>query len=513
MPGGGRRSEFKLPMNETKYTPVIETKAPLTQPLSCDPVVNDICEFDFPFALEEMPRMLAPDESTTALSDLASKTITEGRSYSYPPVLFARKLGDKRILYKDLTVKGGGTDIHPNVTLFVSKSTEPGTVSYDPNHPIPNVVEENGKTFTVRYDTRPLVQLTSPLGSHDLQRGLSDRFMSRYLENRGLRTRTMVAAWKIPDDSLMSTPEGLVTAKQFGTLTNTDPNIEIWASRCKYRIKDVLRYVYEMENLDPKPNIMGMKLHPARVDYRNVNKDNQSHYYDPTNYPPEVRQQLRETFVTLANEIRVRAEFDEDPRFSNLARQFAGGVNDDNISDFYKEYLKHYSSILGEQFAVLHNAHAISGMFNLQNISLLGEIFDHDVTMIDGKVMDEKGKLIEPSPERLERFKLDRSDPTIDFFNQLSVGYEGIAEMEQMLSHTGIIMTNENEIYANLDRYLQSFKSAISTSDQINFLQRAKINIPKPTHTIANRLFDPFNQDLSTTFCTNVSKVFAANDM
>ena len=130
--------------------------------------------------------------------------------------------------------------------------------------------------------------------------------------------------------------------------------------------------------------------------------------------------------------------------------------------------------MLGEQFAIMQNSDAVSGMFNLQNISLLAEIVDHDVTMIGGKVMDENGKFVEVTKERLENFDKDPNKREVNFFNQLHVGYNGILELLRDMSRAGVINTPELKMREMLCGYLKSYLSKLESKDISSTLETAK---------------------------------------
>ena len=166
---------------------------------------------------------------------------------------------------------------------------------------------------------------------------------------------------------------------------------------------------------------------------------------------------LKESFVFLGNEIVRRAMYDSDPRFRELAQDYRE-VTECNLGTFYISYLKVFAQVLGEQFAIMQNSDAISGMFNHQNITLLAEIVDHDVTMVGGKVMDEEGKLRDITP-REERMFRHFSLPMIDkLYQQLFMGYDSIVVMLNNLSRTGIIKMS-NEEMAKIPRiFIKSFQ-------------------------------------------------------
>lgn len=500
-------------MKEPKYTPQLEKKELLTKPVESKPYVDDTSEFDFPFELIDLPRLLAYSTATAELKDLASRTITEGRSYSYFPVVLLRKIGEQQIKYLDLVVKGGGSEIKPNVNLFVNKATKEEAIQYHPDYPIPSEVTVDGKTLKVRYHTKPIISFTSLFGVHSINAGLSDRYMSRYLESKGLRTRAMVAGWELPKETNMSTPDGLISAENFEIKTGVKPGIEIWAMRCKYDMQDILRYIFEMENPDPKASILGTKLPFAKVNENSLKKNGliKSYQFDASIYSEETKKQFEITFRQLAQEIIRRASYDNDKRFIELAKKYnKDPIDSINLSNFYHDHIFELAEVLGEQFAIMRNEHALSGMFNLQNITLLGELVDHDVTMIDGKVMSNDGHFIEVEPERLKRFDFnDLTKGDLNYFNQLYVGYDGLRKIIRDLSRIGILKIDESEMKKLLKRYLQLYKAQTLPENHIDVLKLAQQNIEEEKAKVKNGdTPDYFGDDGHLSFCEDILEIF-----
>ena len=206
-----------------------------------EPCIDKTADFDFPFRLGELPRMLAYFDEKVGTDLNGYVSISGIRSYSYLPVAFKKREGE--ITYLDLVVKGGGAHIRPNA-LFIRRDDD------DPclyRERIPVFIEVDGKTVFVRYDYKPVIGLTDMLGAHSINDSLSDMYMSQYLEKRGLRTRALVAVWRLPDETVMSTPDGLLAVEEFTKKTGIEQGIDIWAMRSKYRVMDILRLVYEIE--------------------------------------------------------------------------------------------------------------------------------------------------------------------------------------------------------------------------------------------------------------------------
>ncbi|MBN1618962.1 hypothetical protein JW887_06530 [Candidatus Dojkabacteria bacterium] len=456
-------------MLESGYTPKIEKAEALTNPIEAEAYVDQTSEFDFPFRLDQLPRLLSHSRDTENIRNVATRTLTEGRSYSYIPVVFKRN--DTGTIYLDLCLKGGGSEIKPNVNLYENVSSRPGVLSYDPDAPIPSEVVADGKQVKVRYSSSPLVKFTSYLGVHTVEAGLSDKFMSERLETFGLRTRSMVAAWELPDDTQMATPEGLITKKDFTSKTNVEPGLELWAMRCKYRVQDLLRFVFEVEEpISDVDREHGMKLPFVAVYYKGG-----SHEYIEEKFSPDQEKILRAGFTFVAQEVCKRAKYDSDVRFVELSKRYKE-INDNNLSDFYVDYLISFAQVLGEQFALMQNADAVSGLYTLQNISLLAEAVDHDVTMIGGKVMGKNGELEEVSEERRKRFKFDSKNRELNFFNQLYVGYNAIRLMLRDLNRTGIIDMQADQMRLFMKIYILSFaKHAKSMLDDLHRIASEQI--------------------------------------
>lgn len=495
---------------KNEYLPELEKAEALTDPIEADPLVDDSAQFDFPFSLSMLPRLLAYSEKTSSLDEIAKRTITEGRAFSYSPVVFSRKRDGKRIQYCDLTAKGGGSEIKPNVSLFRRLFKAGRGIFYNTDDDISPECTIHDTKITVRFISDKLIAFTSFFGTHAVDKGLSDRNMSLFLESKGIRTRAMVALWKLPEKTQLATPDGLVSVHEFEKKTGEEIGLELWASRCKYRVQDILRFIYEMENIGIKKNPgTGMKLHPTRVSKITAppTDGSLSHHFVESNYDQEHLKTIRETIQYLGEQIVLRAQYDEDERFKTFAEKYKNTIDEETVGDFFLEYLSVFADVLGEQMALLRNNDLLSGMLNLQNITLLCEMVDNDVMMHHGKVMDEKGHFEDVSEKRLKSFGIRLSHRDFNFWNQLYIGYSSVLKMIQNLSKVGILRSSDEQLQAILRKYLQSYKEKTDSEHHLSVVVYSKMNLEE-IGDISNEAYDLFGAHERYTFNQDVGTVF-----
>lgn len=490
-------------MNNEQYTPNLEKPEPLGELLETKPVVDNTDKFHFPFRLSSLPRLLAYSTDSTTIADLASRTITEGRAYSLPAVIFRKILDGKKINYMDLSVKGGGSEIKPNTELFVNTGPE-RFPRYDKSSPIPATIQVEGKTIQVRYHPQKLVSLTSKLGVHDYNSGMADHYMSMYLEEKGLRTRSLVAAWELDRETKMATPDGIVNAEKFQKETGVKPGLEIWASRCRYRVQDILRFVYEMEHAS-KNELKSEKLPTIGIPRRKYDPERglPNHKQVDADFEPKLKEKAISELIELAQEINLRASQDSDQNFVELSQKFRDKITLETVEDFYIEYLQKFGQVLGEQFAILEKNNALFGMFNLQNITLLAEIVDHDTTMIGGKVMDSEGDLVPVSAERFRRFA-GRSRNEIAFEDQLFVGYDCIMSMIVALGRAGVINADEEKYKEIRQEFLKSYLTSLSKKRQSLLYRYAYLKIENMKQSASTEKHDPYSEHIEQTFAEDI---------
>ena len=490
-------------MNNEQYTPNLEKPEPLGELLEINPIINNTDQFQFPFRLSSLPRLLAYSTDSTTNVNLASRTITEGRAYSLPPVIF-RKISDMReIKFMDLSVKGGGSEIKPNTELFINIGSE-RFPEFDKSSPIPVTIQIEGETIQVRYHPQKLVSLTSNLGVHAYNSGMADHYMSMYLEEKGLRTRSLVAAWELSGETKMATPNGIVNAEKFQNETGVKPGLEIWASRCKYRVQDILRFVYEMEHAS-KNKSKSEKLPTIGVPRRKYDPERglPNHKQVDTDFEPKLREKAISELTVLAQEIKLRASQDSDQNFVELSQKFRDKITIETVEDFYIEYLQKFGQVLGEQFAILEKNDALFGMFNLQNITLLAEIVDHDTTMIRGNVMNSEGDLVPVSAGRFRRFA-GLSKNELNFEDQLFVGYDCIMSMIVSLGRTGVINADEEKYKEIRQLFLKSYLTSLSKKRQSLLYRYAYLKIEDMKQSASTEKHDPYSEHIEQTFMEDV---------
>lgn len=458
--------------------PSISKVEQLGSPINVAPIVDNSSKFDLPFQLEDLPRMAELYEGEGIA--LGNKTVTERRSYTYEPTVIRRLNPIIRneevkngLLYCDLQIKGGGAIIPKNVLLY-RKTKRTSLRPYDPATALHSHVQLADGIAPVRFTTHRLDSLSDELGFVYDKNELSDLAISQYLESQyGLRTRALVAMWEIPDETPIVTPEGKITIGEAKKILGKTPVLDAWALRCKYRVQDPLRMVYEVESGDPEPNSIGLKLRYAGLPLaimRDNQEDDLTHLgHDPDNsLTTEQKVFCLEQFCDLAKQIIGRALHDEDSRFVELATQYQDIVKIKKISvnerqliaQFYKDYLYVFSAVLGQQFGIMEEADAISGMMNLQNITLLAELPDNDVVLIHGKTMqfdvDGNPEFVDPDPADLKEYAYKPKDPVENYIRQLHHGWEAISLLIRDLSRTGVI-TIHDEILNTRDNFLKEY--------------------------------------------------------
>lgn len=436
-------------MTGDRYIPKLENPEPLSHPISGAPVIDNSQNFELPFNIDDLPRLSLYNlaEISQIEQPLGRRSITEKRAFSYPPIVFRSKTG---VIYNDIIIKGGGAEISPNSALYDQEA-------YDNDRVFGTVSELNGNK--VRFHFKPIKSLTSYLGVHDIKSGWLDYKMSNYLASRGLRTRELIAAWELPKDAKLSTPQGIISTAEFVEKTDVTPGLEAWAMRTKYRLHDVSRLIYEIGHI-PEPDEPQITLNISKI------SPNDTKYVGNTEYPCHVfvdgefndlqLSLIQSNLSELANSISVRARLDEDSRFKQLSANHGSIESLKSAQNFYKDYLPIFAQILGEQFAVMDINNAISGMSNPQNISLLAELVDHDVTLINGKKLDNNGNFIDISPEKVALYNLLPNFED-NFIVQMRSGYYDLQRLITDLNRTGMIRFSNEEITTVLRTYIESF--------------------------------------------------------
>ncbi|MFQ5493407.1 MAG: hypothetical protein ACE5DX_04580 [Candidatus Dojkabacteria bacterium] len=455
----------------------------LGDPIQGDLVRDQSQEFDLPFQLDDLPRPSAHEIDKGGLPQgkkLGTRSTVEGRSYSYLPVYILRrhqvKLHPRTTIYSDIQIKGGGGRVKEG-TLVERTTDADGNLVFDSGKAIPEVVKSGGKRWITRFSEKDIWSLRSRLGVVSVESGLRDFYTNDYLEsNFGLRTRALVAIWEWPDDASISTDEGVITLADFKEDVEGTPGYEAWALRCKYRIQDYTRFTAELLADDNRrlPFAGG----DTTIQRKKKGKYDRYLSHDPENRPltKAEQTQAREQSLFLAQQIILRARNDEDPRFQELAATFTDLLavdqidKDDNwlveLEKFYLNYLPIFSEVLGEQFGILEEAGAISGAFNSQNITLLAEVVDHDVTIIDGKQFNEAGELkpLSQSKRQLYKENFDPEDSDKNSITQLMRGWIAVSQLMRDLSRTGIIQITEESTSQIRETFLSGYVQQLEKS-------------------------------------------------
>jgi hypothetical protein len=275
---------------------------------------------------------------------------------------------------------------------------------------------------------------------------ISDHVTNEYLASQGLRTRQLIKLWELDDDVIVDIASGPTSIKDVKKTIIIRPSVAAWAMRCRDRVQDVYSEINEV--IDPK-EIRREEM--GRAARRRL-LGQESYTHTPFDIDLEQIEQIFRKMIDLAKIILISAFDDTDLRFKMLYSKFSyflaadsegsGQIDQTEIGHFFEEYLGVFAEVLGEQFAVLENCDATIGMFNHQNITLLAELVDHDVTLIGGKSLTlEDGQIVakEIDEETRKLYKLEDSSLEERSVQQLFQAWESIAKMISRFSQLKII--------------------------------------------------------------------------
>lgn len=443
-------------MINNTHIPTLENPEPVSLPIAINIIIDNSKEFDLPLDVKSLFRMSLYDTDSMPPKEryLGKRSISEKRAFTLPPIVFKSNSG---IVYNDILIKGGGAEMSPNSLLHDQEAYEQWKVV--------NIPRKYGDNL-VRYHYKKIQGLTDYLGIQNNSDGLTDNYTSKYLAEKGLRTRELIAMGSLPEDAKMSTPEGIITAKEFKTKTDVTPGLEAWAMRCKFRMQDISRLIFEISEI-PEAEEQQFPLSIAGIPKMRTKYIGDKEYPYHQFVTGEFNQQqlgfIQRHLTDLAKAINTRARFDEDGRFVELNNMHPDISDLEDAQSFYNDYLQIFPEVLGEQFAIMDLSDAISGMSNPQNISMLAELIDHDVTIINNKSMDEKGELVEITEATKELYELQ---PSLEdnFIIQMRSGYFFLQRMIADLNKTGMINYSDNQLISVLRNYLTSYYNKLSTN-------------------------------------------------
>ena len=143
---------------------------------------------------------------------------------------------------------------------------------------------------------------------------------------------------------------------------------------------------------------------------------------------------------------------------------------------------------------------------------MLAELVDNDVTMVDGKVMDENGLFVEISASDKEIYSGTAGDDS-DYFEQLQTGYIIVERMLTDLNRTGMIALSDDKIDEIFQNFLQSYFDKLAETPE-RYESRikgidaeiARINAQlKPLEK--GSVDDKFGDDWARTYIIGLAKV------
>jgi hypothetical protein len=290
-----------------------------------------------------------------------TRSITENRSYAtYNPVVI------DGVIYNDILVKGIGRKI--GKTLYYEDGS--GFVT--------DIQLDNGRDYYPRFINKKMQGMVDyDFGSGHEETSNGDKLTSEKLENAGLRTRRRIFKGKLKTSTRLPMQDEMREIQD--SYDEDTPIIEVWAMRCSSRIRDLV------------------KSHPAADAHEDVeskyvttffenwlDKNMLRNYLEEEGFYsklPKLSAESHVYFNKLKDLISERALKDSDARFQAL------GEEGENLEykDFFTKYLHAFSQVWGEQAAIIYSegAHPIENLWNYQNVSLLAELVDHDVTYFD----------------------------------------------------------------------------------------------------------------------------------
>jgi hypothetical protein len=315
-------------------------------------------------------------------------------------------------------------------------------------------LEYGKRVFPLRFVTRAVKNVMGIYGfSAPPEITVLDSDMSDQLSKAGLRTRALVYTAPFGPDVIFATdqkhqdqsesPNGkLVKTPSITKALGYTPGLEIWAIRCRYRLRDLLT------NNNLLARVIGSGARNI-VDYSNG--------YQPKSEPYHVRLKnhvvdrnrdstdLYRDFDFLGGELLTRMSLDQDKRFTEIYDLFGKKVTEENRQRFWEEYTNKFSEILGEQIGILYSKGVFSrgGLMNPQNITLLAEIVDMDAMQVD--------------------INLKNDGPSV--LNQLQLAIEPLADMLSKLYATGMF-PEKIDMYGILRKFARGLLAKLSTEDK-----------------------------------------------
>ncbi len=305
------------------------------------------------------------------------------------------------IAYHDAQTKGGGSRIEP--WEFVR--AYPGA-----NHPIDAFwyFGERDKRY-VRFSDSVFPGFGGPFGAFGRKDAVVDYLLNeRFMHHSGLRTRKTVDIVPLPRNHKISTQHGFLTLEEFNRLHSTEAVIATNFIRSKYRLVDPLRFMYEtiffsghmgdaryinfatVPDLDP--------YSPSQLT---------THFLGETSlFDEETREHILTEFTFLKNELLKRMVGDSDWRIASLLDSHD---TSSDLGEFYLDYLEILASVIGTELGKMHLMRALPVSFSAQNVTLLGEIVDHEETLVDGKAIDERG-IGTPQFKMIKDYDLDTNE-------------------------------------------------------------------------------------------------------
>ncbi len=357
--------------------------------------INNAEDFEFPpgFNIDDYIVIASPLDNLG--SENFDRTPTEGRAVGRFLGNITDKFGHFYILIKgvggrikhDLRLKKGSKseEVQPYQSV---KSKRKFPVRFVPNRPVRGVDGVYGLSFkdSTEHDNE---------GSNELA-------------SAGLRTRRLIFSGDYGQKVMFSTHEGVLKRNEIALMKGINPAIEIWAMRCRYRLRDIKKYslvdkynyeyLYELEKVWDEDDFGRTFLSdPYEVRVKKVVK-----------FDDKEKDKIKQDFIEVLQFILIRIQHDDDERFSELYLKFKDSKFEDieDIKSFFGKYINIFGEILGEQVGIMYSKGAFTSnkMLNDQNVTLVAEIVDHDVTFFSPENMDDGNKVIEQIKQTYDSF-------------------------------------------------------------------------------------------------------------
>lgn len=360
------------------------------------------------------------------------ETANQWLLYPIPRELRSRNMALRPVSFSDYQEKGGG--MQPDLLPESVRRTQ----------------EDE---FTARYFHRSVLGRKDPgppagaFYDHDI--GLDEAF-SFLFHAWGGRTRLPIATFPI---DYLPTPEGRLSREQAVTREYISEDQQAvsshWGVRCRWRLDDLVSIFSERDfrSTSSRSRFVAGFVHPG-VEF----------FKFKAAPSPEDKQKA----LYFARELTTRMAYDDDSRWKELGQGFSE-INEDNLSEFYLDYLTLLSRTLGEQLGILYKNRVYLYMLNYQNFTALGEIVDFDVAVFEARYFIDGTELSREEMERNNMLTEEEATRGVGPNEPELQARTFFATMAQLTSlfacfrHPGIINIPPDEFQSRYDKAMAEF--------------------------------------------------------